>query len=1012
MRIAIGLAGLLLLCAPAAALAQPQSNPSLSATVNGVRDASHARAIGLRRIDVEVRVRGAVAEAVVTAAFDSQSDETLAGEFRLALPDGAMVTGYSLDVDGALVDGVLVDQPRARAVFEDRVSEGIDPGLAEIAPGNLFKTNIFPITQQNGRTIRVRFVTPLFAHASSDEIFALPLGFDTPREGWSITVRASGDLAAPLLNWPGRRPGPMVREGDDWVAHGEGKGALGGVLTVARQPVAAVASVDRFGERTLQLSGETGAGSAGHADRVRVYWDRSRARLHARHEDELALLRRTLVALGASRIEAVRFSSGGAERRSFTDPGAAIAWLGATRYRGATSYAALGDESAPADRCLLFAGIRPTIDRAASFAARCRLDAVTTTREADMAWLSQLARRHGGSAFALGGDASKVEKALAGAEPGVTGVFDSAGAPLPFVALESRAGRWSVVAHAPERGPVRVAVAGRNETLEQPEASGRFDGDAQLLAADRMAALDPAADREVFVALSRRYGIASASLAFVVLELPEDYIRADVAPPENYPAERLAEWREQREAADGERAEKEQTRLDEVVDSWTEQVAWWEKRFDANARPERDKAPGAPEPPPPAPAPVSGPPVAAARVEGVRAEEVMGNSQPLAVQSVPTDGVRSQDIGALPDRNTAEAIQRVPGAAAGYGDGDDGNIVVTGTRRDPAASGATIELDAWQPGRDYLKAFDAAPRGFDVRFAEAEKTNGDAPIFYFDAAEWLRRHGRKGEANEMLLSALDLPAANAGTYAIVATRLERYGDLDRAIELRERAVALEPDRPQPLRFLALALEHRAALHPERARDDLERAVALLAKVALTPWEGDWDGIELIALDEANAMIPRLLALGGKTDLDPRLIRLLDVDLRVVVDWNTDNTDLDLWVDEPNGERAIYSNPKTAIGGRLSNDMTAGYGPEEYLLRRAPAGTYTVQIDVYRPDALDPNGPSIVAARLIRDFGRPTQREETVDIELKYVDPDADTDDGDDDDDARLVGRIVVPKRGQ
>jgi uncharacterized protein YfaP (DUF2135 family) len=87
------------------------------------------------------------------------------------------------------------------------------------------------------------------------------------------------------------------------------------------------------------------------------------------------------------------------------------------------------------------------------------------------------------------------------------------------------------------------------------------------------------------------------------------------------------------------------------------------------------------------------------------------------------------------------------------------------------------------------------------------------------------------------------------------------------------------------------------------------------------------------------------------------------------------------VDEPNGERAIYSNPLTGIGGRLSNDMTEGYGPEEYLLRRAATGEYRISVNVYSADAINPNGTTVVTARLYRDWGRATQKETTMEIEL-------------------------------
>jgi uncharacterized protein YfaP (DUF2135 family) len=105
------------------------------------------------------------------------------------------------------------------------------------------------------------------------------------------------------------------------------------------------------------------------------------------------------------------------------------------------------------------------------------------------------------------------------------------------------------------------------------------------------------------------------------------------------------------------------------------------------------------------------------------------------------------------------------------------------------------------------------------------------------------------------------------------------------------------------------------------------------------------------------VLVKLKALGGSFDLDPRLTKNLHSDVRVVLDWSNDATDIDLWVDEPNGERAIYSNQHTLIGGHLSDDMTSGYGPEEYFLRRAAGGRYIVRANVFAPDRLDPNGMS-------------------------------------------------------
>lgn len=298
----------------------------------------------------------------------------------------------------------------------------------------------------------------------------------------------------------------------------------------------------------------------------------------------------------------------------------------------------------------------------------------------------------------------------------------------------------------------------------------------------------------------------------------------------------------------------------------------------------------------------------------------------------------------------------------------------------------TVELAPWDADRPYLKALKAAkPGDFQTVFREQEKIAGGLPAFYLDVAEYLFREGRAGDARSMVLTALELPVSDATTLAILADRMLRYGDDARAIWLYERILYLEPDRPQPRRNLALALisrAERAGASRAEAKADYRRALDLLTEVIMTPWNSDYDGVELISLMEANRIIPKLQAMGvSDIPLNPRLVALLDVDLRVVMEWNTDITDMDLWIDEPSGERAIYNNPLTVIGGHLSNDMTRGYGPEEYLLRRTPRGEYVLRANVYASDRLNPNGPVTIRVHIYRAWGRPDEQVETLEIEL-------------------------------
>jgi uncharacterized protein YfaP (DUF2135 family) len=158
-------------------------------------------------------------------------------------------------------------------------------------------------------------------------------------------------------------------------------------------------------------------------------------------------------------------------------------------------------------------------------------------------------------------------------------------------------------------------------------------------------------------------------------------------------------------------------------------------------------------------------------------------------------------------------------------------------------------------------------------------------------------------------------------------------------------------------------------------------MALLAHVVLNTWDR-FAEIELIALMELNHMIPKARAAGIKEiPIDTRLIKLLDVDLRVSLSWDADLTDIDMWVIEPTGEKAYYGNNRTPIGGLVSRDFTQGYGPEEYLIHRALPGTYKVQANYFGSRAQTLTGAVTVQLDLFSNYGRPNEQKKSITLRL-------------------------------
>jgi len=137
--------------------------------------------------------------------------------------------------------------------------------------------------------------------------------------------------------------------------------------------------------------------------------------------------------------------------------------------------------------------------------------------------------------------------------------------------------------------------------------------------------------------------------------------------------------------------------------------------------------------------------------------------------------------------------------------------------------------------------------------------------------------------------------------------------------------------------------------------------------------------------EANAILARLQRLPMLGDipiaLDPRLRQNLDCDVRIVLTWDADMTDVDLWVTEPSGEICMYNHNRTTIGGLVSRDFTQGYGPEEYCLRKTMPGKYLIQANYYGSRQQELTGPCTVQATVITDFGRPNEKREALTLRL-------------------------------
>src|SRR4030095_2386632 len=209
----------------------------------------------------------------------NSGDEDLEGTFTVSLPQGAVVSGYALNVDDQMIDGVLMRPIRARLAFEEKLREGVDPGIAEVRRDNVFTTRVYPVLRGAGRIIRVRFAAPV----SPPRGYVLPLGSHAPIARASLGVRIRRADTAPSLTWPAaiksewrRVDGDLVNEIVLQRQSFAGELSVGAAASDGRAFLTRHPSGRRFVELRDVASGPAPAPRLPHS--VRVYWDRSASR--------------------------------------------------------------------------------------------------------------------------------------------------------------------------------------------------------------------------------------------------------------------------------------------------------------------------------------------------------------------------------------------------------------------------------------------------------------------------------------------------------------------------------------------------------------------------------------------------------------------------------------------------------------------------------------------------------------------------------------------------------------
>ena len=967
--------------------------------------------VELTGYETSVRVTGFVCQTEITMTFYNPNRIQLAGDLVFPLPEGVTVSGYALDIEGAMVDAVAVTKEKARVTLEKEMRRGADPSIVERQRGNQFKTRLFPLPVQGTRTVKIQYVTTAeFDVEKGVAVYRQPVRLAKPVKNFAMTVDVIRPVEKPTLvsgdlgeldfgTWSDGLRAEVKKENFQ-----TDKDVVLEIPLADAQTVRVEKSEDGFTyfaiAASLKPEAQEPAAEKAAVKNVAVYWDCSGSRSQTGRAGEQTKELAFLAAwLKANNIESVRLvpvrNTIEADEIQTVKSDELIAKITALPGDGATNLSAIASVAKEDELSLLFTDGFATWGDQTNLKVPGRLFAFSSGTSTDATYLKRITAANGGKYINL--EKLTTDNAVKAFDSALT----QADSTVQVEAKDAQAYPSQLDKNAPAVQFICGRTEKENAVVELKSTDLRFEikvddktvkGEtlrtmyAQTLLAELE--LSPKENQAAIEDLGKTFGLTTSETSLIVLESLEQYLEHGIEPPKSQPELRqayLTEMQFQQQQKETSLKEKKEERYTYLSRIWKERTEWYNKKFEPSAWSKLKKL---------AQRSFGGNAPSDERalededaVPEVLEERVVPqmNAAPAPAMAPDEDGavVEEAEVEEADEAFGDDAEENADDAVVGAGGG-----AFSGAAKQAEESGKSVsmEIKQWQPDSPYLKIMSASDDPYSAYLAIRGEYDR-SPSFYLECAEFFKAKDDLVKAIRVLSNLAEMDLEAPQVLRVLGYRLLQYDNPAESVPVFEVVLKQRPEEPQSYRDLAIALTRRAELNADTAKDDYARALDLYQTLIwgrdYENWDGRFGDVELFALEESNAMLEAAKKAGvTEIPLDEEFIRPVDVDVRIVMTWSADNTDIDLHVIEPSGEKVFYGHRLSVAGGMISRDFTGGYGPEEYMIHNAPKGKYKIKAHYYASHAVELLGAVTVQADVYTNFGRPSQKRQSLTFPLK------------------------------
>ena len=950
-----------------------------------VSQTDNAHPMQLQELSVDILVMGQTAVTTMEMTFYNPNSRVMEGEFEFPLSDGQEVSRFALDINGKLREGVVVDKALGRKAFEDIARRNVDPGLLEKTEGNNFRARVYPMPRRGTRKILIAFEQEL-SQKNGQDFYFLPIAnavklkkFKIHTEVVSRFVKADIQNSLQLDFTQSRNSYISEIEQSNYTLDKN----IGLTFPKIDKPQLITATNGNesylYGNVALEkqsLREKEAPKSIG------ILWDSSLSNEKRDFAKEYALLdayfkeiKNTKVTLTTFHIRATKPITFEVKDGNWQE---LREYLEKQVYDGATDGNAMVFPKG-ADQYLLFS------DGIFNFGAKdfdlpslvkslqAPVSVISSLQVANWDKLQYLAGATGGALINLTTQAlPEALKALC---------YQS------FQLLSYKVKSGNVTDLYPQKGtlvgenftfsgflnsedatlvvsfgyPGKVIVE-KELTFSKDNTAGvgefallrRIWAEKKITQLQREGALAKDID-----AVGRQYGIVTEGNSLIVLETVADYVRYQITPPKEL--QREYERLVNKEKQDKEKEKKEH--LDYVVKLSEAQSKWWNTSFPiAGTQPVKNTAKRSSD----------------ESAAGINMRASASVSRSLAIRGIGSISESSEAelaevmVSGYSRSSRKERRQNKKAAKETAQVLNDEEESEAEDRSGELSNTSKIALNDYNPDTPYLKVMEYADPAKAVEtYYKLKKEYGQTPSFYVDVADYFFKKGDAQQAILVVSNLAELSLEDAQLLRVLAYKLSAYKAYPEAVSISRKVVAIREEEPQSYRDLGLALAQAG---------EYQQAIETLYKVVERRWDQRFRDVQLIAMNEINNIVNTQKGL-RTSFIDKRLLKKEPVDIRVVLTWDTDNSDMDLWVTDPEEERCFYGHRQTYLGGIISQDVTGGYGPEEFMLKKASKGNYKIEVNYYGNRSQKQLLPVSLRITFFTHYGTPQEKKQETTVRL-------------------------------